>query len=113
MGHDPLGVGRCHSLDIAMLLHWCLDAGVEARSERAVAYANRNTYRDALGHDLIGYDRADRDVAVNPYPVVPAHAHTHVALYDHANRYRDLYTNRHADTHADVDVYIHSDRYRD
>jgi hypothetical protein len=107
-----LGLGKHHSFDTAMLLHWYLNAGVETRDERADAHANRNTCRNALDHAyLVGYNRADRDTTANSYPVVPAHPHTYTACYDHADRYRNLYTNRDADTHADVDVYIHSDAY--
>jgi hypothetical protein len=113
MEHYPLGLGRHHSFDVAVLLHWLFHVSLEARNEGAIAHAYRDVYRDALGHAyLVGYDRADRDAATNSYPVAPAVQDADVACHDHAHRYRDGYTYRDVDAHADVDVYVHSNAHR-
>jgi len=116
MEHYPLGLGRRHSFDIAVLLHRLLHAGPETRNERAITHAYRDVYRDALGYAyLVGYHRADRDAATYPYPVAPAVQDADVACHDHAHRYRDGHADHDVDAHADVDVYVHSNahRYRD
>jgi len=44
MASHSLGAGQYHPPDIAVLLRWHLNAGVEARSQSADAYINRNAY---------------------------------------------------------------------
>lgn len=105
-----MGAGQHHTLDVAVLLHRHLNAGVKVRNQGADAHVNSYTYGIIYGHARFGDGGADGDSAANSHSVVPVHAHASDDLglvsYTHADAYS------HPDARAHADAHVHSDAYR-
>ena len=113
----PLGADQHHPPDLAVLLHWRLDAGIKAPSQRADTdrYADRITHHNPHPRN----SGADRNPPTCPHPMVPAYAHAHnnadAHRHTHPHPYGDVhphtYTHQHSHLHPNTNPHTHPNRY--